>query len=104
MAYFSVTRMVAIVVPVSSSTKAISSPSLIASASSLVAETVTGIGQNVPSAIFMSVHTPFQSCDPMKPSSGVNPPIPIMMASPVSREVMEIFFSDSAFFCCWANS
>ena len=48
---------------------------------------VMGIGQNRPLAIFMPSHTPCQSECVMKPSNGVNPPIPSMMISPFSREL-----------------
>ncbi len=90
--------MIAMSVPVSVSTSVMSSPSLMVAASSSLTETVTGIGQKVPSDMAMSLHTPFQSSPVMKPSSGVNPPMPIMMASPVSRDVMAKRFSDAARF------
>ena len=56
-------------------------------------ESVIGIGQNRPLVVLMPSHTPCQSALVMKPSSGVKPPMPSMMTSPVSRELMRIFGS-----------
>src|SRR4030042_1116342 len=47
---------------------------------------VMGMGQKMPSVIFIPPHTPFQSSRPMKPARGEKPPIPNMMRSPVSRD------------------
>ncbi len=52
-------------------------------------DSVIGIGQNRPSAVRMSSQTPFQSARVMKPSSGVKPPMPSMIRSPFSRDVMQ---------------
>ena len=84
MVYRSLTLMMARISPVPPSARAISSPALIDSSS---VESVTGIGQNRPLAIFMPSHTPCQSEWVMKPSSGVKPPMPSMMISPASREL-----------------
>ena len=48
---------------------------------------VIGMGQNKPLAIFMPSQIPAQSACDMKPSRGVNPPIPSMIRSPFSREL-----------------
>ncbi len=98
MSYFSVTFMVAMISLVSGSNRAISSPILIAAASSLEAERVTGIGQKVPSAVRKFSQTPFQSALVMKPVSGLKPPMPIMIRSPFSRAETGIFFRPAAFF------
>ncbi len=86
MAYFSVTFMVAMISPLAPSTRATSWPVLMPSAVTWSVERVMGMGQNRPLAIFMPSHTPCQSAWVMKPVSGVKPPMPIMMTSPVSRE------------------
>jgi hypothetical protein len=70
-----------------------SPPVLIASAVALSVDSVMGIGQNRPLAIFMPSQTPCQSVWVMKPSSGVKPPMPSMMMSPFSRELTLIFGS-----------
>ena len=51
------------------------------------ADSVIGIGQNSPLAVFMPSQTPCQSACVMKPSSGVKPPMPSMTMSPFSREL-----------------
>src|SRR3569833_1134150 len=86
MPYFSVIFMVAMISLDSRSTNATSSPVLMPSAVCESVERVMGMGQNRPLAIFMPSHTPCQSAWVMKPSSGVQPPLPSMMRSPVSRE------------------
>ena len=65
---------------------------------------VIGIGQNRPLAIFMPSQTPSQSARVMKPSSGVKPPIPSMIVSPVSRELMTSLGRDSARFSSSSRS
>ena len=99
MAYFSLTFMVAMIVPDSSSTRVISSFFLSELANSAVAERVTGTGQNVPSAILYLSQTPFQSFFVMKPVSGVKAPMPIITRSAVSREEILSCFRVLAFFC-----
>src|SRR3569623_673497 len=86
MPYFSVIFMVAMISLDSRSTNATSSPVLMPSAVGESVERVMGMCQNRPLAIFMPSHTPCQSAWVMKPSSGVKPPMPSMMRSPVSRE------------------
>ena len=87
--YFSVTFMVPICSPVSSSTRRTSWPLLMESARACLADKVTGMGQKVPSlSVIWSLQEPFQSASPMKPSRGVKPPMPIMMRSAVSRELI----------------
>ena len=54
-----------------SSTRATSSPIPMPAASSLSHESVMGIGQNRPSAVFMSMQQPRQSSASMNPVSGV---------------------------------
>ena len=99
MPYFSVTFMVAMISLFSSGLiRVISSPMLMESASAWLALKVTGTGQKVPSASCILSHTPCQSALLMKPVSGVNAPIPIIMQSHVSMEVMASFFKPSAFF------
>jgi len=97
-AYLSVTFMVPMISPVSSAISAISPPSLIESAVCLEALSVTGIGQNSPDAVFISSQTPFQSALSMNPLSGVNPPMPSMIRSPVSRLVRVTLGSECALF------
>jgi hypothetical protein len=86
-AYFSVTFMVARIEPSSGSIRATSPATLMPSAVALSVDSVIGIGQNRPEAIFMPSQTPCQSAWVMKPSSGVKPPWPIMTMSPFSREL-----------------
>ncbi len=84
--YFSVTSIVASGSSPSGSIRAIWPPVRIDAAAVASAESVMGIGQNRPLAVFMPSHTPRQSACVMKPSSGVKPPMPSMMMSPFSRE------------------
>ena len=63
------------------------------------ADSVIGIGQNRffrLGRVYVS-QQPFQSSWPMKPSRGVKAPMPIMMRSPVSREVRGTRFREAAF-------
>ena len=85
--------MVAMISSVSSDSRAISVPA----ASFSSCDMVIGIGQKMPFVIFISSQTPFQSSCPMKPSSGVKPPMPIMIRSPVSRDDTCNWGRDSAF-------
>src|SRR5690606_31509048 len=87
MQYFSSSTMAPISSPVSPSTKAISPPIFRPSAVQGSVERVIGIGQNRPWVRRMSSHTPRQSAPPMKPRSGVKPPMPSMIRSPTSREL-----------------
>ena len=64
-----------------------------------VVETVIGMGQKVPSAMVNLSQTPCQSALVMKPSSGVKPPMPIMIRSPTSREEMRTWVRLLAFSC-----
>jgi len=86
MRYFPVTRSTARISPPSGSASASSVPSAMEPAAVLSAESVIGIGQNRPAAVRYRSHTPSQSARVMKPSSGVNPPMPSMIRSPRSRE------------------
>src|SRR3990167_9575754 len=86
MVYFSFTIITPISSPLSSSTSAISLPTAMLSAVALSTDLVMGIGQNRPLARVILSHTDCQSALPMKPSSGVKPPMPSMIRSPVSRE------------------
>jgi hypothetical protein len=97
-ANFSVTFMVAMISLASGSKSAISSPSLMPSASSWLTSRVTGTGQKVPSAKRHLSHTLFQSALVMKPVRGLKPPIPIMIRSPLTRGEIDTFLRPSAFF------
>ncbi len=99
MPYFSVTRMVAMSSPDSPSCSATSLPIAMASAVARSVESVMGMGQNSPLAVFMPSHTPCQSAWVMKPSSGVKPPMPSMIRSPSSRELMTTLGSVAARAC-----
>ena len=103
MLYFSATFMVPIRVLVSVSQRATSSPMDMDFASSSVAERVIGMGQKR-SCLLGSANLSqqfFQSSFPIKPSSGVKAPIPIMIRSLVSRLVMGTFFRPPAL---WVSS
>ena len=94
MLYFSVTFMVATSSWLSLSISATSSFMPIDFAISSVVESVIGIGQNKPFLLGICIfsQTACQSALPMKPSSGVNAPMPIMIRSPLSRLVIGTFF------------
>ena len=81
--YFSEMSMVAIISLVFSYTIATSCPTLISSSSE---DRVIGIGQKVPFSSAMLWQTLNQSALFIKPSRGVNPPIPNMMTSPNSLD------------------
>jgi hypothetical protein len=89
--YFSTTVIVARHSPVSGSTSAMSCPGEIVAANCASADSVIGIGQKRPFAVRMPSQTLRQSACDMKPTSGVNPPMPSMITSPFSRELMRNF-------------
>ena len=93
MVYFSVTTMVAIISSVLLLTSATSSSSFM---SSLSVDKVIGIGQKVPFEVVILTHTLFQSDLVIKPSRGVNPPIPNIITSPNSLEEQDILGKDFA--------
>ena len=86
MVYFSETSRIAIGAGSPGPASAISSPVPIPPATPASTDNVIGMGQNRPSAVRISSHTPRQSVSPMKPSSGVKPPMPSITMSPASRE------------------
>ena len=67
------------------------------------ADSVIGIGQNRPDAIFMPSHTPCQSEWVMNPSSGVKPPIAASLAArpgePVAVSIRLPFCAARCLFC-----
>jgi hypothetical protein len=79
-------------------------PVAIALAAEASTDSVIGIGQNRPFAIFMPSHTPSQSARVMNPSRGVNPPMPSMMMSPFSRELTRTGYSSAARFLSAASA
>ena len=98
--YFSSSVKMPIISP-SSALSAISSPNENSFACAELADSVIGIGQKRPSFSpdFSSIssHTPCQSALFIKPSKGVKPPIPNMIKSPRSRELIVILGNVSAF-------
>ena len=86
MVYFSATSRIAIGAESPGPTSAISRPAAIPPAVAASTDMVIGMGQNRPSAVRISSHTPRQSASPMNPASGVNPPIPSITISPASRD------------------
>ena len=91
--YFSVTTMVAIISSVLLLISATSSSSFISSSS---VDKVIGIGQKVPFEVVIFSHTLCQSSLVIKPSRGVNPPIPNIITSPNSLEEQVILGKDFA--------
>ena len=78
------------------STRATSSPIPMPPARSLAHDSVIGIGQNRPSAHFMSRQQPRQSAAPMNPVSGVYAPIASISRSETSRLDIGTFRNRSA--------
>ena len=102
--YLSWMTMQPITSSASPSTRVTSCPSFSPAASSFVTESVMGMGQKTPFAVFMSWQTPLQSAFPMKPVSGLKAPIPIMIRSSLSREVMRTTGRNLAFLRASFNS
>ena len=102
MRYFSLKVKIPMISPWYSS--AMSSPGFSVSAVAVSVDRVIGMGQNTPalSPVVKCIlsHTLCQSAWFIKPSSGVKPPIPSIIKSPASRELIWIFGRFLAF--CWA--